>query len=234
MSEEQIVTAQSERRHPRALAPANLVLTVILSVFGAIIGMQLLVSLGIAANTSLIGALVAMVLARVPMAVFANYRSVHSQNLIQSGISSATFGAANSLLLPIGVPWALGRPDLVIPMFCGVALAMLVDAVMLYRLFDTKVFPATGTWPPGVAAAEAIQAGDKGGKRAGLLGIGVVVGGAGSAFGIPMSAFGVAFIANIVAMVMFGVGLLLRQYSTELFGGGFFADIIPKDRKSNV
>ncbi|MQA02388.1 MAG: OPT family oligopeptide transporter [Streptosporangiales bacterium] len=228
MSEEQTVAAKTEKRHPRALAPGNLVLIVILSVFGAIIGMQILVDLGIAANTSLIGALVAMVLARVPMSLFANYRSVHSQNLIQSGISSATFGAANSLLLPIGIPWALGRPDLVLPMFCGVALAMLVDAVMVYRLFDTKIFPAAGTWPPGVAAAEAIQAGDKGGKRAGLLGIGVVVGGVGSALGIPMSAFGVAFIANIVAMVMFGIGLLIRQYSTELFSGDFFAAIIPK------
>lgn len=228
MPEEQTISARTGQEHPRALAPANLALTVVVSVFGAIIGLQLLVNLGISANTSLIGALVAMVLARVPMSLFASYRSIHSQNLVQSAISSATFGAANGLLLPIGIPWAMGRPDLVVPMFCGVAAAMIVDALMLYRLFDTKIFPAAGTWPPGIAAGEAIRAGDKGGRRAGLLGIGVVVGAAGSALGIPMSAFGVAFIGNIVAMIMFGIGLLLRQYQTQLFSGDFFATIIPE------
>ena len=42
-----------------------------------------------------------------------------------------------------------------------------------------------------------------------------------------MSAFGVAFIGNIWALSMFGVGLLLRGYSTQLFGGPIFAEIIP-------
>ncbi|MCR2590913.1 OPT family oligopeptide transporter, partial [Salmonella enterica] len=88
-------------------------------------------------------------------------------------------------------------------------LAMLLDAYMLYRLFGSSVFPATGAWPPGVAAAEAIKAGDQGGTQAKLLGLGIVVGAVGSWFKIPMSAFGVAFIGNIWALGMFGLGLLL-------------------------
>ena len=52
-------------------------------------------------------------------------------------------------------------------MFAGVFLAMLLDAYLLYRMFDSRVFPATGAWPPGVAAAEAIKAGDEGGRKAG-------------------------------------------------------------------
>ncbi|MGL4960328.1 MAG: hypothetical protein ACRC67_03770 [Inquilinus sp.] len=116
------------RRHPSVFEPATLALIILLCVFGAIIGMQILVSLGVSANTSLIGALAAMVLARIPLGLFARYRSIHVQNLAQSAISGATFGAANSLLLPIGIPYALGRPDLVLPMFAGVALAMLLDA----------------------------------------------------------------------------------------------------------
>jgi uncharacterized oligopeptide transporter (OPT) family protein len=43
-----------------------------------------------------------------------------------------------------------------------------------------------------------------------------------------MSAFGVAFIGNIWALSMFGIGLLTRFYSTFLFGNGMFASIIPK------
>ncbi|MFZ5753635.1 MAG: OPT/YSL family transporter, partial [Bacillota bacterium] len=72
-------------------------------------------------------------------------------------------------------------------------------------------------WPPGVATAEAIIAGDQGGKRARLLGYGVAGGVLGSYLGIPMSAFGVAFIGNIWALTMFGIGLLLRGYSISLF-----------------
>jgi uncharacterized oligopeptide transporter (OPT) family protein len=74
--------------HPRALAADNLILTVVLSVFGAIVGIQLLASLGITPSTSLIGALAAMTLARIPLAMFRGFRSVHSQNLAQTSISS--------------------------------------------------------------------------------------------------------------------------------------------------
>ena len=232
------------RRHPSLFEPATLLLIAVLCVFGAIIGMQLLVSLGITANTSLIGALAAMALARVPLAIFARYRSIHVQNLAQSAISSATFGAANSLLLPVGIPWLLGRPDLVLPMLAGAFFAMLLDAYLLYRMFDSRVFPATGAWPPGVAAAEAIKAGDEGGRKAVLMGIGFGTGvvasfikiplawigfaGSTAVSGIPMSAFGVAFIGNVWALTMFGIGLLLRGYSGQLFGGPFFETIIPK------
>src|SRR6202051_2396929 len=198
--------AGREMRHPATFAPATLILLVILSAFGAVIGVQLIVQLGVTPNPLIIGALVAMLLARVPLAIFARYRSIHVQNLAQSAISAATFGAANSLLLPIGVPFLLGRPDLILPMLIGAALSMLLDAYMLYRMFDTRVFPATGTWPPGIAAAEAIRAGDAGGRRAALLGLGLVVGIAGSWLKIPMSAFGVAFIGNVWALTMLGIG----------------------------
>ncbi|MBV9860686.1 MAG: OPT/YSL family transporter [Alphaproteobacteria bacterium] len=210
--------AASEAGHPSTFAPATFVLLLLLSLFGAVIGVQLILQLGVTPNTSIIGALVAMVLARVPAAVFARFRSIHVQNLAQSAISAATFGAANSLLLPIGVPFLLGRPDLVLPMLLGAALSMLLDGYLLYRMFDTRVFPATGTWPPGIAAAEAIRAGDAGGRRAALLGLGILVGLFGSWLKIPMSAFGVAFIGNVWALTMFGIGLLIRGYAMPVAG----------------
>ena len=105
-----------------------------------------------------------------------------------------------------------------LPLLGGVALAMLVDATMLYRMFGSRAFPADGAWPPGVAAAEAIRAGDEGGRRVGILGAGVLAGIVGTGFlGIPMSAFGVAFIGNVWALSMFGIGLLVRGYSPQLF-----------------
>lgn len=190
------------QQHPKVWDPATLVLLVILCVFGAIIGVQLLVSLGVTPNTAIIGAMAAMIVARVPLKFFGHYRSVHVQNLAQSATSAATFGAANSLLLPIAIPWLFGRPDMVVPMFIGVALAMLLDGFLLYKLFNTKLFPATGAWPHGVAAAESIKAGDQGGKQAVLLGIGIFLGALGSFFKFPTAALGTAFIGNVWALGM--------------------------------
>jgi uncharacterized oligopeptide transporter (OPT) family protein len=209
------------RIHPRFIELGSLLLIAPLCVVGAIIGVQLIVTLGITANTSLIGALAGMALARIPLNMFIRYRSIHVQNLAQSAISAATFGAGNALMLPIGIPFVLGRPDLVPALFAGVFLAMLIDGYMLYRMFDSEIFPATGAWPPGAAAAEAIRAGDEGGRKAVVLGVGVLVGIIGNWLIAPavMSAFGVAFIGNIWALSMFGIGLLLRGYSTLLFGG---------------
>ncbi|MDF2679609.1 MAG: hypothetical protein K0R47_799 [Brevibacillus sp.] len=207
----------SREKHPSVFEPFSLLLNVGLSVFGAIIGMQLITSLGVTPSTSIIGALAAMLIARIPLEIFSKYRSIHRQNLVQTSISSATFGAANSLLIPIGIPFAMGKPELIMPMMIGAGLAMFVDTALLYKLFDSKVFPASGTWAPGVATAEAIIAGDKGGKRGVLLGVGTAVGLIGSYLGVSMSAFGVAFIGNIWALAMFGIGLLLRQYSVPLF-----------------
>ncbi|HWK46633.1 MAG TPA: OPT/YSL family transporter [Stellaceae bacterium] len=215
--------------HPKFFSLGSILLIAPLCVVGAIIGTQLIVTLGITTNTSLIGALAGMALARIPFAAFARYRSVHVQNLAQSAISAATFGAGNALLLPIGIPFVMGMPELVLPMLLGVFIAMLVDGYMLYRMFDSEIFPSSGAWPPGVAAAEAIRAGDEGGRKGLVLLGGLAVGIGGSYFftGV-MSAFGVAFIGNIWALTMFGVGLLVRGYSALLFGGELFAGLIPK------
>lgn len=195
-----------------------MLLLLALSVFVVIIGVQLLTTLGVTPNTAIIGAMVAMIIARIPLQSFMRFRSIHIQNLAQSATSAATFGAANSLLLPIAIPWLFGRQDLVIPMFIGVALAMFLDAWLLYRLFNTRIFPAGGAWPPGIAAAESIKAGDNGGKQAALLGVGILIGAIGSWFKFPMAALGTAFIGNILALSMLGVGFLLRGYSAPLFG----------------
>lgn len=213
--------------HPSCFEPGMIIMNVCLSFFGAVIGLQIITTLGVTPNTSIIGVLVALIVSRIPITAFMKFKNIHRQNLVQTAISSSTFGAANSLLLPIAIPYLFGRIDLVWPMLIGATLGMSIDMCMLYWLFDTKAFPGKAAWPAGIAAAEAIKAGDKGGKQAMLLLYGIVGGIVGSILKIPMSALGITMIANMWAMFMFAVGLLLRGYSKDLFGIDMNALYIP-------
>ena len=190
----------AETVHPHTFAPATFILIALLSVFGAVIGVQLIVQLGVTPNTSIIGALVAMLLARVPLALFARYRSIHVQNLAQSAISAATFGAGEQSAVADrrAVPAGTAGSD-----HADAGRRGAVDAARrLLALPHVRYagLSGDGTWPPGIAAAEAIRAGDAGGRRALLLGAGLLVGIAGSWLKVPMSAFGVAFIGNVWAL----------------------------------
>lgn len=217
-------------QHPRIIEPTTIVLMAVVGVVGAIIGLQILTTLGFTPNTSIIGVLLAIVVSRIPLRVFRQFRSIHRQNLVQTNISSATFGAANSLMVPLGVPVLIGRPDLVAPMLIGATMGMLIDLAMLYWFFDSRLFPGRAPWPLGIAAAEAILAGDEAGRRGTLLGAGAAAGVLGSSGlfgllnpilgggGIPMAALGIAFLGNVWALAMFGVGLLTRGYTPALLG----------------
>ncbi|MRS16305.1 OPT family oligopeptide transporter [Enterobacteriaceae bacterium RIT691] len=193
--------------------PALFITIVALSFLGAIIGMQIIVTLGISANTSIIGAVLAILLSRIPAAAFSTFRYIDAQNLVQTAISSATFAAANGLLISIGVPWALGMHELIWPMLAGSSLALVIDGTILYGVFNSRAFPASGSWPAGVATAETLWAGNQGGKRLGLLVVGFAAGIAGAYAGIPMASAGIALIGSIFALMMFAIGLLVRGYS---------------------
>ena len=94
---------------------------------------------GVAPNTSIVGALFAIIISRIPIAILKKYQSIHCQNLIQTSISGATFSAANCFLLPIGVPVIMGRMDLMYPMLIGSFLATIIDATILYKTFDSEI-----------------------------------------------------------------------------------------------
>ena len=206
------------RRHPSIFEPATLVFGLALAVLGSIIGIQLLTRVGITPNSSVIAAILALTVARIPLAVLRPFASLERQNLMQTVISGATFGGANALLLPMGILWLVGKPELVLPMFAGALVALALDAVILYRVFDSPAYPAASLWPSGVATAEILIAGDQGGRRAGLLTAGAVAGGVGQFLGIPMDIFGVCWIGNVWALTMFALGLLARAYAPDVVG----------------
>lgn len=195
--------------HPKAYAPHILILNIVMSVLGAIIGLELIVRTGVAPNTSIVGALFAIIISRIPIAILKKYQSIHCQNLIQTSISGATFSAANCFLLPIGVPVIMGRMDLMYPMLIGSFLATIIDATILYKTFDSEMFPAEGAWPPGVASAESILAVVQKGKKALLLLAGMGIGIGGKMIGIPTDLLGVSWFGDFAAMAALGVGSIV-------------------------
>ena len=206
------------KRHPNFFEPTTLLFGAGLALLGAIIGMELLTRVGISANSSIIAAVLAIAVGRIPLGLTRRFRSTARQNLLQTVISAATFGGANAVLLPAGMVWLFGRPDLVPVMILGAVLGALLDIALLYRLFGSRVFPAEGLWPSGVATAECLRAGDEGGRRAALLVTGGVAGVLGRLGGIPTDIVGVCWIGNQVALLMFGLGLLARGYGPTVLG----------------
>lgn len=195
--------------HPKAFEPAVLILNIVMCCLGAIIGLELIVRTGVTPNTSIVGALFAILISRIPIAFLQKYRSVHRQNLIQTSISGATFSAANCLILPIGIPVVMGRPELMFPMLIGVFLATCIDATILYKTFDSEMYPAEGAWPPGVAAAESILAVVEKGRKAFLLIIGIAIGWVGKIAGIPTDLLGVSWFGDFFAMLALGIGSIV-------------------------
>jgi len=136
--------------------------------------------------------------------------------------SGAGFAAANCTLLAVAIFYAYEDLTLVIPMLIGSGIATLIGMHLVYRLFDSELFPATGTWPPGIATAQALIAGDEGGRKGRHLLMGVFLGALGSSklftfpalgiSGLPMAGVGIAFIANVYAMLALAIGLLVRGY----------------------
>ena len=91
------------KKHPSAWDPAIMLLNILVSVIGSIIGLELIARLVISTNTSIIGALFAIIIARIPLKVFQKY----SQNLFQTALSCATFAASKGIFFSICIPYLL-------------------------------------------------------------------------------------------------------------------------------
>lgn len=212
--------ADKKPENVRAFEPETFAVSVIISILSAIICMQIIARIGTTPNTSVIGALMAMAIARIPLKSMAKFRSLDRQNLVQTMNSGAGFAAANCGLLAVGVVFAFGDMSLIYPMLIGSAVATLLGMHFVYRIFDSELFPADAAWAPGVATAQALIAGDEGGAKGKTLLGGILIGVAGAACkikpvlagGIPMAGIGIAFIANPFAMGALAVGLLIRGY----------------------
>ena len=215
--------------HVKAFDPVIIVITMLASCLGAIIGLELMTRVGVNQNTSIIGALIAVVLSMIPGKVFRRFKNIHAQNLVQTSISGASYAAANAMILPIGIPVLMGRPDLLFPVLIGVTLATIVDGFLIYKVFDSPMFAATNPFPYGIATSETILALANRGKRSLLLFVGMGAGVAGKAIGIPMDLFGVSWFGNVIAMMAFAAGSIVKGSLIPMWTAAISVDgVVPE------
>ena len=67
--------------------PVTIIFGSLLAVLSGIICMQIMGKVGVSANTSILGAVFAMLIARIPMTIFSNFKSKERQNYIQTIVS---------------------------------------------------------------------------------------------------------------------------------------------------
>ena len=229
--------------HVKTFEAATLLLSVIVSGLSAIISMQILVKTGFGANTSILGAIIAMSLARIPFAKMDKFRSLDRQNLVQTMCSGAAFAASNCGILAVGILYYVDGAMQYVPyMLVGALCATCISVYFVYKLYDSSVYPASAPWPPGVATAQTIIAGDEGGDKIKRLVQGILAGAVGSAikvpaawigipsaasYGLPMAGIGIVFLANLWSMSALAVGLLIRAYAPVLFGFDLGKTYIP-------
>lgn len=211
----------------RAFEPATIIPGILVAFLVGAVCMNIIGKVGTTPNTSLLGAIAAMLVARIPMNSCLKYCNLERQNLLQTIASAAGFSAANCGFIAIAMLYLMGDASSILTMGIGCMIGTSISIYIVGKIYDSAVFPAQGAWPPGVATATAIQAGDEGGKKGRRLLEGLAIGVVGSYFKLPVAGIGIVFIANIVAMTGLGIGLVLRGYSEQLFGFNLGATNIP-------
>ena len=196
-------------KHPKAWEWSVLALGLPLNMLGAVIGIELFIRTGIVPNTSIIGALFAILISFIPFAPFRVFKDINRQNIIQTGISASTFSAANCMILAIGIPVLMGRYDLMMPMLIGSLIAIIIDGCFMYRCFDSDIFPAEAPWPPGIATAETIRTVAGKGNESFLMPVGIIFGIVGKLGNIPMDLLGVSWLGDYGAMAAMAAGSIV-------------------------
>lgn len=218
----------TQKQRISSFEPGTMFLGTILAVLSAIVCMQILGKVGVSANTSILGAIFAMLVSRIPVKAMRNFKNLERQNYIQTISSGAGFAASNCGLTAIAIVFVMGETKTILPMALGCLFGTAVSIFVVGKLYDSSIFPAEEAWAPGIATAEVLEAGDEGGSKAKRIVQGIVAGAVGTHFGIPVAAIGITFITSIVSMVALGIGLVIRGYSEQLTGFAIGETYIPQ------
>lgn len=123
----------------------TVVVGVILSVLSAIVCVQIIGKVGTSANTSILGAIFAMLFGKLSIGSWSKFKSLERQNYIQTITSGAGFAAANCAFIAIGIFLMMGDMKGIVPMAMGSLFGTVISIGIVGKLFDSKIFPAAET-----------------------------------------------------------------------------------------
>lgn len=166
----------TQKQRISSFEPGTMFLGTILAVLSAIVCMQILGKVGVSANTSILGAIFAMLVSRIPVKAMRNFKNLERQNYIQTISSGAGFAASNCGLTAIAIVFVMGETKTILPMALGCLFGTAVSIFVVGKLYDSSIFPAEEAWAPGIATAEVLEAGDEGGSKAKRIVQGIVAG----------------------------------------------------------
>ena len=228
MEENKTYAPEKTQKGIKAFEVNTVIVGTVLALLSAIICIQIIGEVGVSANTSILGAIFAMMLGKLSFGKLKQFKNLERQNYIQTVVSAAGFSASNCAFIAIGIFLIMGESKAIFPMAVGCLIGTGVSVVVVGLIYDSKIFPAAKAWPPGVATADILIAGDEGGDKAKRVVQGVVAGIIGSYFKIPVGAVGIVFIASLPSMAALGIGLLVRGYANPLFKFDIAATNIPQ------
>lgn len=218
----------NKKQKIKAFEPATVFVGTILAILSAIVCMQILGKVGVSANTSILGAIFAMLVSRIPVSSMKNFKNLERQNYIQTISSGAGFAASNCGLTAVAILFVLGETKAILPMALGCLFGTVASIFVVGGLYDSSIFPAEESWAPGIATAEVLEAGDAGGSKAKRIIQGIVVGIVGSYLKLPVAAVGITFITSLASIAALGVGLIIRGYCADVTGFALGSTYIPQ------
>lgn len=75
---------------PKVKEPVVLIVCILVSILGCIVGLQVQVHTGTTPDTSIVGAIFAVLIAQLPLRWLKSFKNIHRQNLVQTATSGAT------------------------------------------------------------------------------------------------------------------------------------------------
>ena len=91
-NDEELINYYCSMEHPKTFSPAIMIVIFLTSIVGAIIGMELIVRFGLSTNSSIIGALIAVIIGMIPLKFTRQFKNIHTQILLRPGFPVLLLG----------------------------------------------------------------------------------------------------------------------------------------------
>ena len=131
---EELKKQYKQQTHISAFEPETLIPGILIAFLVGAVCMNIIGKLGTTPNTSLLGAIVAMLVARIPLNACLKYCNLERQNLLQTIASAAGFSAANCGFIAVAMLFLMGEASSILMMGIGCMIGTSVSIYIIGRI----------------------------------------------------------------------------------------------------